>query len=284
MALEHEPLLNAIMSISCLYLLIQGRSADPELELHRANYLEATVQQHRETLANMTKENSDAACFVSVLLTMDAFANLRFRELEPYEPPLHWLQMSRGLGGVFQQAIELLKDDPGAKMRSLVDTAGPHVRAEVVFCKSNQEGLEHLLEFQEGEIHESDAMAYEDVVSYIGSVIRAMRYNEDPKMISRRLTSFSVLVSARFIELLRFQKPRALVLLAHFFALASCVRYTWWVGPSPGREIRAIQAQLGEEWQALMCWPIEQLEKEPYAPDEKDMAPWPEATAAIPSV
>ncbi|KAJ4231891.1 hypothetical protein NW759_002286 [Fusarium solani] len=284
MALEHEPLLNAIMSISCLYLLTQGRDTDPELELHRANYLEATVQQHRETLANMTKENSDPACFVSVLLTMDAFANLRFRQLEPYEPPLHWLQMSRGLGGVFQQAIELLKDNPGAKMRSLVDTAGSYVKPDVVFCKSNREGLEHLLHFREGEIHdESDVTAYENVVSYIGSVIRAMRSSEDPKMISRRLTSFSVIVSARFIELLRFQKPRALVFLAHFFALASCVRYTWWVGPSPGREIRAIQAQLGQEWQALMSWPIEQLEKEPYAPDEKDRAPWPEATAVIPS-
>ncbi|RSM20612.1 hypothetical protein CDV31_000590 [Fusarium ambrosium] len=185
------------MSISCLYLLIEGRDTDTELELHRANYLEATVQQHRETLANMTKENSDPACFVSVLLTMDAFANLRFRQLEPYEPPLHWLQMSRGLGGVFQQAIELLKDEPGAKMRSLVDTARSYVGSNVVFCKSNREGLEHLLEFREGEIQdESDVTAYENVVSYIGSVIRGLRSSEDPKMISRRLTSFSVVVSA----------------------------------------------------------------------------------------
>ncbi|KAM6515161.1 hypothetical protein FSOLCH5_009397 [Fusarium solani] len=100
--------------------------------------------------------------------------------------------MSRGLGGVFQQAIELLKDNPGAKMRSLVDTAGSYVKPDVVFCKSNREGLEHLLEFREGEIHdESDVTAYENVVSYIGSVIRAMRSSEDPKMISRRLTSFS---------------------------------------------------------------------------------------------
>ncbi|KAM0431001.1 hypothetical protein ACHAPT_005635 [Fusarium lateritium] len=282
MALEHEPLLNAIMSLSCLYLMIEGRNTDPELELPRANYLEATVQQHRETLANMTRENSDPACFVSVLLTMDTFANLRFRQLEPYEPPLHWLQMSRGLGGVFGQAMELLKDEPDAKIRPLIDTTHSYVKANVVFCKSNREGLEHLLEFHEGEIHgQDDVTAYENVVSYIGSVMRALRSREDPKMISRRLTSFSVLVSARFIELLRSQKPRALVLLAHFFALASCIRYTWWVGPSPGREVRAIQAQLGEEWQALMSWPMEQLEKQPYVPDESDRAPWPEATTLM---
>ncbi|KAF4462932.1 c6 zinc finger domain [Fusarium albosuccineum] len=271
LALEHESLLNAIMALSCLYLLVEAKDDDAELQLHRANYLEATVQQHRENLADMTESNADAACFVSVLLTMDAFASLRSRPLEPYEPPLHWLQMSRGLAGVFKQALRLLKNHPDATMRPLVDTTLLYVKPDVVFCKTNREGLEHLLEFQEGEIEgEDDVNAYQKLVSFIGSVILARRAGEDPKMISRRLTSFAVLVPPRFIGLLRLQRPRALILLAHYFALANCIAYTWWIGPSPGREVRAIQAQLGDEWQALMSWPMKELENQHYrGPDEK---------------
>ncbi|KAF4951713.1 hypothetical protein FSARC_12836 [Fusarium sarcochroum] len=268
LALQNETLLHAILALSCLYLSTEGRDSDPELQIARANYLGAAIEAQQANLSGMTRENADVACFVSTLLAIDAFANLMVRSLSPYEPPFHWLQMSRGLGGVFREATSLLRNDPDAKMRALVVDRS-YVNPDLIFNKSNLRGLENLVAFHEGEIQDdSDAEAYEKVACYIGSVVQARKAGEDPRMIVRRLTSFWVLSPTRYIELLQLLRPRAMILLAHFFGLASWVDYIWWIGRSPGREIKAIKNELGAEWQAFMSWPIEQLTRQPYRGNE----------------
>lgn len=264
LALDYEPLLNSIMALSCLYLATE--STDPALSsqdllTHRAAYLEATLQQHRQALGLMTKQTADATCFASVVLTVDAFASLRDRVVEPYEPPMHWLQMSRGISGVFKIALVLVQDYPEAKIRPIVDTTVSYVKSEKVFNEPNREGLSHLLEPRNEVLEKTDMAAYEDMVSYIGSVMAAHKAGEHPKMLCRRLTAFPVLIPVRYIDLLRLQRPRALVLLAHFFGLACYVNQFWWIGQTPVREIQAIEKRVGPEWQDLMSWPLQAIQQ-----------------------
>ncbi|KAM0190456.1 hypothetical protein ACHAPI_009445 [Fusarium lateritium] len=269
LALTNEPLLNSIFALSCFYLITEGKDPDQELQIARANYLGAAIEAHQANLSGMTTENADMACFVSVLLAVDSFANLMIRPLSPYEPPFHWLQMSRGLGGVFRQATTLLRNDADAKMRPLLADRS-YVHQSVVFDRANLRGLEHLVTFHEFEVQDDeDAEAYEKVAFFIGSVIQARKAGENPRMIIRRLTSFWVLAPGRYVELLQQQRPRALVLLAHFFGLASWVDNFWWIGRSPGREIKAIKAHLGAEWQESLSWPLEQLTRQPYRGQEE---------------
>ncbi|KAM0264599.1 hypothetical protein ACHAPA_008264 [Fusarium lateritium] len=177
--------------------------------------------------------------------------------------------MSRGLGGVFREATSLLRNDTGAKMRPLLADRS-YVHQSVVFDRANLRGLEHLVTFHEFEVQDDeDTEAYEKVAFFIGSVIQARKAGENPRMIIRRLTSFWVLAPGRYVELLQLQRPRALVLLAHFFGLASWVDNFWWIGSSPGREIKAIKAHLGTEWQESLSWPLEQLTRQPYRGQEE---------------
>ncbi|CAJ0547474.1 Ff.00g042280.m01.CDS01 [Fusarium sp. VM40] len=269
LALENEPLLNSILALSCFYLIAEGKDPDPELQIARANYLGAAIEAHQTNLSGMTTDNADTACFVSVLLAVDSFANLMIRPLSPYEPPFHWLQMSRGLGGVFREATSLLRNDAHAKMRPLLADRS-YVHQSVVFDRSNLRGLEHLVAFNESEFQDDeDAEAYEKVAFFIGSVIQARRAGENPRMITRRLTSFWVLAPGRYVELLQLQRPRALVLLAYFFGLASWVDNFWWIGRSPSREIKAIKSHLGAEWQESLSWPLEQLTRQPFRGQEE---------------
>ena len=265
MSLTSEPLLNAIFALSCLYLTVEGKSADASLTMHRANYLGAAIQTQQANLAYMSHENADATCMASVLLAIDAFASLMSRSLTPYMPPLEWFRMLRGLGGVFEEATVILRNDVNAKMRPLVENNASFVNRQRVFSKHNCQELEHLDSFVESEVlDEEDAKACRNIASYISSVVRAREDGEHPKMICRRLTSFCVLAPARFVELLQQSRPHALVLLAHYFGLVSWVDYFWWVGPSPGREIQAIRSHLGPDWQGVMSWPMHQLTRQPY--------------------
>ncbi|KAF4447961.1 hypothetical protein F53441_8552 [Fusarium austroafricanum] len=196
-ALQNETLLNAIFAISCFYLLTEGKDPDTELQIARAGYLGAAIEAHQQNLSNLTKDNADVACFVSILLTIDTFANLMVRPLEPYEPPFHWLQMTRGLGGVFREAISLLRNEPDAKMRLLVADRS-YVNPDIVFSKSNLKGLENLVTFRDEEVSlETDVEAYEKAACFIGSVMQAKKDGDDPKMIGRRLNSFWVMCPAR---------------------------------------------------------------------------------------
>ena len=66
-----------------------------------------------------------------------------------------------------------------------------------------------------------------------------------------------------FIEFVSEQRPRSLVVLAHFFATVAQVRSVWWIGKSGEREIRAIHQALPEEWRGQMIWPLAMAEPYP---------------------
>ncbi|KAK6836894.1 hypothetical protein PG987_007389 [Apiospora arundinis] len=56
----------------------------------------------------------------------------------------------------------------------------------------------------------------------------------------RGMLSFLYLVPPLFLDLVERREPWALVVLVHFWVLAMYVVALWWVGNTPGREVRAI--------------------------------------------
>ena len=78
----------------------------------------------------------------------------------------------------------------------------------------------------------------------------------------RRVIGFPMLVHPRFVTLVEEEQPRALVILAHYFALVARLRGLWWMGDSGRREVLGIQSALPEEWQDAMQWPLESIADE----------------------
>ena len=70
-----------------------------------------------------------------------------------------------------------------------------------------------------------------------------------------------MMIHKRFVDLVEEQRPRALVILANYFALMAMLRSFWWIGDSGPRELQAIIEVVPEEWQGLLRWPKQVLEE-----------------------
>ena len=86
--------------------------------------------------------------------------------------------------------------------------------------------------------------AYNKTVSYIGIIHLAIKAGEHDMEVCRRLIAFAVLISDKMIELIEEKRPRALVILAHYFAVAASWAKVWWIGDVTRKEVEAIQRWL----------------------------------------
>ena len=129
-----------------------------------------------------------------------------------------------------------------------------------LFVESNRQRLLHLLRPARNPTTEpwdsTIEQAYNSTLSLIGSVQLAIEQSERQIDILRRLLVFPVLLEKPFIDLVEEGRPRALVLMAHYFALLTSFSHIWWIGDTGKREIVGIQSFLLAEWSDLMRWPL----------------------------
>ncbi|KAL7783811.1 hypothetical protein V8C37DRAFT_396810 [Trichoderma ceciliae] len=271
LALDYDPLLSAIFSLSLLHMIFSesqvGLTKD-ELFAYRAQYFEATLRHHREAIGSMDHHTADSVGFTSIILILDAFASLRERRIQPhtlYKPPTEWLQMCRGVRSVFGFGLRIVGKDPDSALSMISKGAACFVDRDVVFSEANGARFAHLLSGDADEIRDNDDNeAYEAAVTYIGSIAAGKEAGEVPLIVARRLTIFPVVIPGHFITLLDMLRPRAMVILAHYFALAFTLNGLWWIGDSPAKEIEAIKANLGDEWSGMMEWPMQMLRDHGY--------------------
>ena len=270
LANNHPSLLYALLSVSALYLS-KVEPQDLDLKAAHRNYFGLALRSHRSAITSLDAKSVDAVCFTSVLIAVHAFAELQDRVLgEVYEPPMQWLHMSNGVCNIFHIAGKWVKD--GAAINAIVKSAPILSDPDTLFGERNREGLANLLlplrrvdvsHFQGDEEDSEDEEtkeAYEKTLSYIGAVQAAIKAGEHSMGICRLLIAFAVLIPKKMIELLEKEKPGALVVLAHYFALTGLLvepnDEIWWIGKIAKREVEGIQKYLPEEWQELMNWPL----------------------------
>jgi Fungal specific transcription factor domain len=275
LAFKHDALLYAIYTCASLHLA----SLEPQEPKHVENYqkyLGLCLRLHRDDVAKLSTANADAAMMTSTILRVCTFALLQERVLEPYIPPIEWLHMNSGTGhGLAVASWKYIKDDPNSIMRGLMANV-PGLSKDskwlrdddLIFKESNRKELNHLLRrTPENEINEiwneEVQTAISTTVSYVGAVLEAIAAREGEAMVFRRLILFPTVVEKSFIALIEERNPRALVVLAHYFALLTRFSDFWWIGQLGPREVRAIQRHLGNEWQDLMVWPMKTIEGGP---------------------
>lgn len=274
LALQHDNMLHALLATSATQIL-QSQPGDKELFAARQSYFISALSAQRQEVQKLTVENAQAVCLGSLLISITSFAMLKERSLDPYQPPMEWLQLGRGAGTVIWQSVQTIvkqskEGDNPALMT--VATGYPYFgRDQSYFSPEMRRNFANVLtqgpasgdDWTDDETRE----AYEKALSYVGSIQKGIDDGEPVYAISRRLQTFALLVPPRFVGLLSMQRPRALVVLAHFFATASQVRGVWWLGEADGvdedstakREIRAIKEVLPDEWLGPMVWPLDQV-------------------------
>jgi len=214
-------------------------------------------------------------CFTSVLLMHDALAGLFDRRLDPYELPLQWFRMARGVFFTGSAAMSVAMADPESHFMTLVraaddlkDVYDPDAEDEQdstrwfpELVQAKTADGETWLETDMERVDKDATCAYNHTVGQVAAMRRALDKGADWKALGRRLTTFAIMLRPRFIELLQDRRPKALVILAHYFAVATYATQYWWIGNVPFREFDALEKVIPVEWQHLLRWPREVVER-----------------------
>ena len=269
MALKSDALLYSIYAFAALHRakttggddpFIPPPSAAAEAYQQHVVYQRLAFQCHRWDLTHLSKTNAETVSLTANLIRLVACVVLSERSLSPYTPPMEWLRITASQSRVYRAAWELVADN----------TTSPTVRliraTPVIWDMEEREGirkrhaLEYVLQFQP----EDDPAAwtpeerhtYESTVGYIAAVWHMIQNHEPIGPIGRRLVLFPVLIERHFIDLVGELRPRALVVMAHYFALLTVVKNFWFIGNTGVREIEALATYLPSRWLGLIEWPL----------------------------
>jgi hypothetical protein len=218
-------------------------------------YLSMMLREQRRDVVNMNHDNADYLCMSSLKILTHSLALVQTLPLDPWEPPIDWLQMGKGAGAVFQEAFKMVKPNDEYKVVKFFKSP-PVMDDPYDTILSDHSDLDWLLEFPPGldasadtELDDRDTlMIYNKALAYTCSVQRAIERREPEFAVCRRLGGFAVLVPTLFTRFLTERRPRAMVILAHFMALWLDYEQYWIIGKAGERQIRGINKNLPLEW------------------------------------
>lgn len=285
---EHPFLLHAIFAITSLHLVrdagerpqvcsndqktqrVANAIDRPKVSLgdidhekaHRI-YLNLAVRTQREAVSCINPKNADAVFLASILLSYQA---LRLLPASPspstYSPPTQWLRMSKAISSVVQAAAPLVREGSVVDMVQTMQIEPDLRDRAAIFNPQNTKPFEALLDwfsYPEPDLDFEGRSVYEQTLAYIGSVWQAIQNGESPKLLFRRHVSLGILVPAQFATFLDQGRPRALVILAHHFAMARAAEEHWWMRGVADREVNGIRSVVPPNWQWAMEWPLSVL-------------------------
>ena len=264
LALKHESLMNSILAAAALHIY----KLDPEKiefrDIHR-RYFNAAVIDQRQAVGRMNADNADALCLAASFISFQALAMRH--ESQDYSPPSVWIDLATGHQALFQSAWTWITESN--QIMSIVN-AEPNLRKFREKCWQEYPDVfpDHLemifpalLDFQDPseDLDPERIAAYKWSMGYVGHSLKWIEAKEEPSKIRRLLFAFGAMAPPTFKKLVRERQSRALVILAHLFAVAKAVDDVWWMRGVPEREVFGIQGLLPERWQWAMAWPIQKL-------------------------
>lgn len=264
LALKHECLMNALFAASALHMYKKEPERTEFCDIHR-KYFDAAVMNQHQAVNDINAENAEALCLTAAFITFQALTMRA--ESTKYSPPSVWLDLHAGNATLFRSAGPWLRE--GKQILSIVK-AEPnfqYFRAMYLqeypdmFPDDPEAMFPSLLEFDDpAEKLDHDRLrTYKWCMGFVCLTLRWIESGEEPSKIRRLQQSLGATAPALFNTLVRERQPRALVILAHFFAIMKAVDDVWWIRGVPEREVFGIQGLLPDRWQWAMAWPIQKI-------------------------
>lgn len=262
MALTSEPLMFLMYAVAGMHLQAIGDNSDPIVGIDTpGKYLSMGLREHHKALQNFGTDNADSLCLSSSLLRVYSFIMLQTRIREPYNPPVEWLMLSASSKAIIYTAYELFEYSRTSVAALMLGKSSTVSDEAVRFDPNQRRGFERLLERDQArdvdELWDEESReAYETTLSYIGGAAKTLR-NGDWTDGLRWLILFPMLIKGKFIELVQQNQCRAIVFLAHYFAMLSLHNDRWWIGNSGTFEVEAIVTHFDGPWGDMLQWPQE---------------------------
>ena len=269
LAFESDALLWTMYSLTALHqsrapIVVAGCVDSPAIaqEQHYQFYLHAATNQCRLELKPLP---SCVCLIITHFMCLMPLAKLSGRCMQPYKPPIEWMTEARNLEWLTKRY--LADDDQFVEITELLYKTGIAWPKALRPGLNSAEKMQHLLpQVGNGEGHDgADSAiyrAYESALGLISSAFESLqRRTEAPDTICRRLVMFPLLVDEQFVVLVDEARPRALVIMAHYFALLIMVEGHWYIGNTARWEVRAIGEHLSSDgldsnWSALLEFPL----------------------------
>lgn len=262
-------LADAMLSIAALHL----RSLTPHdkavIEASHAYSASALAAYCAALESGITADNAEALFLTASLIAFQATASRIFAkddadadaDAEPendepssrYVLPVAWFHAFQGVKTVVATSWQWLRNSSAVK--AVIDSQ-PSFQLDMNPLGPNSyfghllEGLDDELAAEPGGPNPASSHAYAHAVSVLNW---AHRNPHAPACLS-----FPASVSRRFVELVEAKRPRALAILACFFALLKRIENVWWLQGVSRREVMGLVSMLesGSSWWRHLEWPI----------------------------
>ncbi|KAI1426410.1 hypothetical protein F5Y12DRAFT_279825 [Xylaria sp. FL1777] len=252
-------LADTLLAVSALHL----RSKTPhDRELIRAShsYMASACSEYGASLSKgVTESNAEALFLTAALIAFQSTASRIFtrddiNERGGYSLPLTWFHSFQGVKAVVAATwqwlcmstivIPIIESQPALNL----DLSG-----HPTFFSDLMVGVEdEIAKFEKDPtILAETRSAYQHAIAVLDWAHK-IPYTGAPLV-------FLATVSRRFIELLEARRPRALAILASYFALLKCLDDVWWMKGVARREIMGIVSLFDpddEEWWPRLQWPL----------------------------
>ncbi|KAM0326707.1 hypothetical protein ACHAQA_006580 [Verticillium albo-atrum] len=241
MAFKSKALFYSLLSVAALHRTrrksddeqaMPSLSPATDLEIRHQLYVRLAIQFHRQELDQVSPENADILFMTASLMRLTANAILSERNLQPYRPPIEWLRISKSHYQMYHVGWDMIGEDGTSHISRLVRstpaTWGPYEPE----CAEERHELDHILQprspdTDEETLDDNTIEVYSATVGYICGILESIKKKEQLGVVARHLILFPVLVEERFIDFVEEARPRALVVLAHYFALLVLLRRFW---------------------------------------------------------
>ncbi|KAI1739499.1 hypothetical protein F4680DRAFT_137517 [Xylaria scruposa] len=253
-------LADTLLAVSALHL----RSSSPhDRELIRAShsYMASACSEYGACLSKgVTESNAEALFLTAALIAFQSTASRIFARDDindrsaGYSLPLSWFHSFQGVKAVVAATwqwlctstivIPIIESQPALNL----DLSG-----QPTFFSDLMVGVDDEIAKFESDpaTHFETRIAYQHAIAVLDWVHK-IPY-------TGAVLVFLATVSRRFIELLEARRPRALAILASYFALLRCIDDVWWLKGVARREIMGIVSLFDpddEEWWPRLQWPL----------------------------
>ncbi|MGI4851917.1 MAG: hypothetical protein ACRYGR_08250 [Janthinobacterium lividum] len=270
LGLKHPFLLNAVFALSAFRLA--PTINDPELRKIGQMYWDKALEGQREALLNITEENGEAIFAASCLVSAHALIELKdakfltcidsdslLDDSELSKDPVLWLRLARGSRAIWVHCKDWFRKSETMKM--LLSQPQNEMNGDIV-TEENRRPFGQILQWatEYEYISPEDLEAYETAVCYMGSIYKLICGRSEPVlMIGRRIMAMPIRMPSRFIDLVEENRPRALVILAHIFALVKLLEAN---GDQPRfrgiaeSQVPKLYERLPTAWREMLAWPM----------------------------
>ncbi|SCV61113.1 uncharacterized protein FFFS_15682 [Fusarium fujikuroi] len=249
LAYQHEFLMDAILLVAMVHL----GCTEPELLQTLPIYLyrDQALRTLRQAIGSMTDSSIAAVRGASVLLATVSFATDRVSQQSGLWLT-NWLTLAHGRRNIQLQPIVTegqARKLPGASLYgSFTDVPESDRIASGILRAIQRDRSIHGDEMCLDNLHRA--------ATEVSRLIAALESPRDQLWLAKQLKAWAFdVVEPRFLELVRQERPCALVILSHYLAEFSLLPRTWVYDGLVSHDMEIIAEKLGPEWEDCIVLP-----------------------------